>query len=397
MSEGPLRVALVTETFPPEVNGVAMTLGRMVEGLVDLGHAVHLVRPRQRHDEVPRRGTGLYETLVPGIPIPRYDGLRFGLPARALLVSQWHDERPDIVHVATEGPLGWSAVSAARALRLPVTSGFHTNFHAYSRHYGLGWLDGLVGRYLRKLHNRTDATLVPTENMARRLASEGYCSLAVVSRGVDTTLFNPRRRSKVLRASWGVREDGLAVCHVGRLAPEKNLDLVLRAFDSIRRVRPNARLIFVGDGPSRKALARNHPEHVFAGIRRGEELATHYASADLFLFPSLTETYGNVTAEALASGLGVVAYDCAAAAELIEENRNGCLVPTGDAEAFMKKARLLAASPDKLLRLRGEAVLSVSHLGWNQVHDCLVRTLRERIAHHKRRCLSEDGLLAILD
>ena len=392
-----LRIAVVTETFPPEVNGVAMTLGRMVDGLWRRGHAVHLVRPRQYRNEVAQRGDVLRETLVGGLPIPRYEGLRFGLPARATLQAEWQRERPDIVHVATEGPLGWSAINAAGALRLPVSSGFHTNFDAYSRHYGVGWLGNAITRYLRHLHNRTDTTLVPTQSLARRLRTAGYRNLAVVSRGVDTALFDPQRRSSALRAAWGLADDELAVCHVGRMAPEKNLDLVLRAFEAIRCVRPGARLIFVGEGPLRKPLMRRLPEHVFAGLRRGEDLATHYASADLFLFPSLTETFGNVTAEALASGLGVVAYDCAAAADLIEDHRNGCLAASGDADAFVKAALFLAANAAALSRIRGEAPASVAHLDWERIHDCFVETLRQHIAAHRRRRFAEEALIAALD
>lgn len=392
-----LRIAVVTETFPPEVNGVAMTLGRMVDGLWRRGHAVHLVRPRQHRDEVAQRGEGLRETLVGGLPIPRYEGLRFGLPARATLQDEWQRERPDIVHVATEGPLGWSAINAAGALRLPVSSGFHTNFDAYSRHYGIGWLGSAIARYLQHLHNRTDTTLVPTHSLARRLGAAGYRNLAVVSRGVDTALFDPQRRSAELRAAWGLADGELAVCHVGRMAPEKNLDLVLRAFEAMRRVRPDARLIFVGEGPLRKPLMRRFPEHVFAGLRRGEDLATHYASADVFLFPSLTETFGNVTAEALASGLGVAAYDCAAAADLIEDGRNGCLAAAGDANAFVKAALFLAANAGELSRIRGEAAASVAHLDWERIHDRFVETLRQRIAAHRRRRFAEDSLIAALD
>lgn len=392
-----MRVALVTETYPPEVNGVAMTLGRMVDGLRRRGHAVHLVRPRQQGEEVPAQTEGFAETLVRGLPIPRYEGLRFGLPARDALVAAWKRERPDIVHVATEGPLGWSAVNAARALGLPVSSGFHTNFDAYSRHYGFGWLRRPIAAYLRGLHNRTDATLVPTRSLVRDLATQGYRKLSVVSRGVDTWLFNPARRSESLRASWGAGPDDLVAAYVGRLAPEKNLHLVLAAFAAIRAVRPEARLLFVGNGPMAKTLAERHPEHLFAGLRRGADLAAHYASADLFLFPSLTETFGNVTAEALASGLGVVAYDCAAAADLIEDGLNGRLAPPGDAAAFMNTAATLAADRDGLARLRAQAAPSVAHLDWESIHDAFAAAIARTVATHKRRQHAENALVAALD
>ncbi|MBL8491583.1 MAG: glycosyltransferase, partial [Rhodocyclaceae bacterium] len=142
-----LRVAMVTETFAPEVNGVAMTLGRLVAGLRRRGHAVQLVRPRQHTDEAPSRDPRFEELLSSGLPIPNYPGLRFGLPAKGTLTRLWSRDRPDVVHVATEGPLGWSAVAAARKLKLPVSSGFHTNFDSYSRHYGIGWLKGSISRY----------------------------------------------------------------------------------------------------------------------------------------------------------------------------------------------------------------------------------------------------------
>ena len=393
----PLRVALVTETYPPEVNGVAMTLGRMVDGLLHRRHSVQLVRPRQNADDMESAGTGFDEILVRGLPIPGYGGLRFGLPAWGTLRREWLRQRPDIVHVATEGPLGWSAVGAARALQLPVTSGFHTNFEAYSRHYRLGWLKTSISYYLRKLHSRTDATLVPTHDLAQQLSAQGYRNLAVVSRGVDIRLFNPARRSDVLRTSWSARPGDLVVIHVGRIAAEKNLDLVLAAFAAIKAARPDAKLVFVGDGPLRKTLAARWPQHIFTGLRHGADLATHYASGDLFLFPSLTETFGNVTAEALASGLGVVAYACAAAADLIENGSNGRLAAPGDAAAFIAAAVALAADRRELALTRSLAAPSVAHLDWEHVHDCFADTLMQRIAAHKRRHHAENILVAALD
>lgn len=368
-----LAVALVTETYPPEVNGVAMTLGRMVAGLRQLGHRVTVFRPRQRQE------SDETDILLRGCPLPGYRGLRFGLPARGRLLRAWRRERPDIVQVATEGPLGASAIAAARRLGIPVVSEFHTNFHAYSRHYGFGWLEGLIAGHLRRLHNRSRFALVPTTAIADELSGQGYRSLRVISRGVDTLLFTPARRSAALRAQWGATEADLVVAYVGRIAPEKNLPLVLRAFAAISQARPDAKLLFVGDGPARKRLEAEHPQHLYAGMRRGEELAMYYASADLFLFPSLTETFGNVTAEALASGLAVLAYDHAAAAELIRDGDNGMLVQPGDDAAYLAAALRLATDAAAQARIRAQAAQSVAHLDWQRICEQLVAVFREAI------------------
>ncbi|TRZ67962.1 MAG: glycosyltransferase family 1 protein [Rhodocyclaceae bacterium] len=383
----PLRIALVTETYPPEINGVAMTLGRMVDGLLRRGHSVQLVRPRQATDDAanePASGSGVDEILVRGLPIPGYSGLKFGLPAKGRLVRLWWEARPDLVHVVTEGPLGWSAVAAARKLKLPVTSDFHTNFHSYCRHYGLGWLQSPMSAYLRHLHNHSSATLVPTQTLARNLDGEGYRNLAVVSRGVDIDLFNPGRRSIALRAIWGVAPDSLVVIYVGRLAPEKNLPVVLDAFAAIRAKRPDARLLLVGDGPMRGSLQTSCPDAIFAGMRTGNDLAAHYASADLFLFASLTETFGNVTSEALASGLAVLAYDCAAAADLIIDGSNGRTVPPGDAAAFVSAALALACDPKKSRQMRSRSARSVAHLDWELIHDRFEQTLAGAVGMHDK-------------
>jgi glycosyltransferase involved in cell wall biosynthesis len=304
---------------------------------------------------------------MPGLPLPGYPGLNFGWPAGRSLRRQWRSRRPDLVHVVTEGPLGWSAVNAARSLGIPVTSGFHTNFDRYSMHYGLGWMRPGVAAYLRTLHRRTLATMVPTEALAAELAGEGIDGVRVVGRGVDTRLFDPARRSSALRSAWRVAEGGLACLYVSRLAAEKNLALVEKSFAAIRAVRPDARMVWVGDGPSRSRLEAIHADHHFAGVRIGDDLAAHYASADLFLFPSLTETYGNVVAEAMASGLPVLAYRSAAAAELITSGVDGITVAPGDEQSYVAAALTLVSQAEHLPAMGQQARQVMLPRSWANV------------------------------
>ncbi|MBK7275292.1 MAG: glycosyltransferase family 1 protein [Betaproteobacteria bacterium] len=362
-----LRVAVVTETYPPEVNGVAATISRVVAGLRQRGHDPALVRPRQGPADRASAEGGAAEMLVRGLSIPRYPELRMGLPCRRALMRHWAMQRPDVVHLVTEGPLGWSALQAAARLGLPVVSDFRTNFHAYSSHYGVAWLRRPIMGYLRHFHNRTAATMVPTDALRGELAAGGFERLRVVSRGVDTALFDPARRSEALRASWGVAPHGPVVLYVGRLALEKNLGDLLAAFEAVRGVTPGACLVLVGDGPERASLQRRCPDAVFAGVRRGGDLAAHYASADLFLFPSLTETFGNVVPEAMASGLALVAYDCAAAAQLVRHAENGLIVRSGESRGFCAAAACLAANPPAARAMGVRARATARRLDWESI------------------------------
>jgi glycosyltransferase involved in cell wall biosynthesis len=376
----PLRIAIVTETYPPEVNGVASTVGHMVRGLRERGHAVQLIRPRQAGELQPDQSD---ELLVRGLAIPRYQELRLGLPAKRRLLRLWREQRPDIVHIVTEGPLGASGLRAARRLGLPVSSGFHTNFAAYSRHYGVGLMTRVVAGYLRSLHNRTDCTLVPTREMQQRLEGAGYRHVEVLGRGIDTGLFDPARRSEALRASWGAAPGDTVVLHVGRLAREKNLDLFAEAAQAMRSINPRVVVVIVGDGPEGEFLRRRHPDFHFAGMQTGEALATHYASADIFLFPSLTETFGNVTIEAMASGLAVCAWDYAAAASHIDHNISGLLVPRADPRAFIAQASALAGVSARIAALGQAARQAALELGWSHIHQRLEQILLEAIRRHQ--------------
>lgn len=362
-----LTLSLVTETYPPEVNGVAMTLSRFVTGLQQRGHRLHLVRPRQSAS-VSAPDPDPPALTVGGLRLPLYPELQFGLPAGRRIRRVWESLQPDIVYIATEGPLGWSALNAARALDIPALTGFHTNFHSYSGHYHLGLLTPLVKRYLRHFHRRSHCTLVPSPGVCEALSADGFGRVQVLPRGVDTVLFDLARRSPELRRQWGLEAADPAVLYVGRVAAEKNIQEALAAFRRIQQHRPEARFIIVGDGPLRTTLAREHPDLVFCDMRTGTALAEHFASADLFLFPSRTETFGNVTLEAMASGLPVVAYDYAAAAMHIHDGVNGVRVALEQPGEFARRAEQLAArDPGRLSAMGKAARAHTEGLGWDRV------------------------------
>lgn len=378
-------MVLVTETFPPEVNGVAMTLGRLVKGIASRGHQLLIVRPRQKMEEGFEEGEGIRERIVPGVPLPRYPDLRLGLPAGKTLRREFQSFRPDLVHIATEGLLGWSALRVACSNQLPVTSSFHTNFHTYGNHYGLGLLGRAGFAYLRAFHNRTLATFAPTREICRELDSRGMKRLRLLSRGVDGKLYSPDRRSEELRGIWGVGDSGPAVLYVGRLAAEKNIPLAVEAFRAFQSERPEARFVLVGDGPLRKSLQKANPDFHFAGMRHGEDLAAHYASGDLFLAPSETETYGNVVPEAMASGLIVVTYDYASGRERITSGEDGFLVPFGDGKAFVEQVRTLAKEPTAWATIREAAAARIKEQTWDVVVDQFIADLmdlRENFSIH---------------
>jgi glycosyltransferase involved in cell wall biosynthesis len=357
-----LHIELVTETYPPDVNGVALTVQSLENGLRQQGHTVGIIRP-QRDDESPRPDPGLL--LVEGAPIPRYPGLRFGLPAGKRLAARWMAQRPDAVYIATEGPLGWSALRACRRLGIPVATGFHTRFDDYVGRYGAGFLSPWVFSWLRRFHNKADATLVPTRELEDDLRQQGFRQVRRLGRAVDTRQFHPGWRDEALRAQWSPDGEPI-VLHVGRIAPEKNLPLAVRSFRALQAQRPGARFVWVGDGPARAELQAANPDFIFAGVQRGDALARHFASADLFCFPSLSETFGNVTLEAMASGLATVAFDYGAAREHLCNGAHGATVAFGDEAGFVDAFVATGLRPD-LAALGPTARQAVLHLEPGQV------------------------------
>jgi glycosyltransferase involved in cell wall biosynthesis len=362
-----LRIAVVTETWPPEVNGVAVTLSKLIHHLGNRHHSIQLIRPRQNKHDEGLEETNWTELLLRGLPIPRYPQLKLGLPSKKALIKAWSIRRPDLVHIATEGPLSWSALQAAHVLRLPVTSDFRTNFHSYCQHYGVGWLTKPIVAYLRKFHNRTAFTMVPTTEMKHQLEGFGFKNLKVVARGIDTQLFHPNKRSDVMRQSWHVTPETMVLLSVGRLAAEKNLDLTIRTYQALKAAGRDVKMVFAGDGPMRAVIEAKCPDALFVGMCTHEQLATLYASADLLLFPSLTETFGNVTLESLACATPVLAFDCAAAGEFITHKTNGWLAPCDDRQSYIQHALNITEKKSMLIQARTHTRSSIEHLGWDEI------------------------------
>ncbi|QIK38393.1 glycosyltransferase family 1 protein [Caldichromatium japonicum] len=392
LAGGPLKIAIVTETYPPEINGVANTMRYLATGMAARGHAVQVIRPRQPADATCVPDSSCEHHLVPGLPIPGYRSLRFGLPVYWRLRRLWKTNPPDLVYIATQGPLGHAALAAARSLKIPSVTGFHTHFQRYSQHYGLGLLTRQIEKRLKHFHNHSDATLVPTEELRAALIAEGFENVYVFGRGVDTEHFAPSRRSAELRRTWGCGPEDLAVLYVGRIAAEKNLALALAGFRAIQERRPEARFVLVGDGPEFGALKQQHPDLIFAGARRGDELAAHYASGDLFLFPSLTETFGNVVTEAMASGLPVIAFAYAAAGAYIRPWINGVPVALGDEDAFIAACVQCVDDPERLRRMGSEARKTMQDSGWERVLARAEELLCAVI--HQRRANNANGVLS---
>ncbi|MGJ8676589.1 MAG: glycosyltransferase [Akkermansiaceae bacterium] len=387
-----VRIEIITDTFLPDINGVAMTLGRFVEGLRSMGHLVYIM-----HTGV-ERGQG--ESVMKSMSLPGYPEVRMGLPSKLKLTKRWSKKKPDVIYVATESLMGLSAIKVANKMGIPVAAGFHTNFHTYLKKYKMGTMHSSAITYLRNVHSRADCTIVPSQDVKDMLEKEGFQNIKIVGRGVDTELFHPSKRCANLRMSWGARASTPVVMVVGRVAAEKNLQLAVRAFDQMRVKVPDLCCIMVGDGPLRQTLEHANPHIHFSGNQTGEELAKHYASADILLFPSETETFGNVLLEGMASGALTVAYDYAAAKVYMQHLVNGFAVPLGDEEMFVHCA--LKAVLDKQyqdLRIAGRETMksinwqAATSLFEQHLKHIMIDSNRTVIKRKKRKTLDVRTLI----
>ncbi|MFA6108616.1 MAG: glycosyltransferase family 1 protein [Candidatus Latescibacterota bacterium] len=361
-----MRVVLFTETFLPKVDGVVRTLCHLLEHLARKGHESLLLAPAP----APDRYADTRVEAVRAYPFPLYRELRLA-PPWTRIAGLVEGFEPDLVHLLNPISLGVAGLRWTRRRGLPLVASYHTDLPGYVRRYGFGGLTGATWALLRHLHNQADLNLVPSRAVHRELAGHGFERLAIWAHGVDAERFHPRFRDPELRRQWtlGVPEAPVLL-YVGRLAAEKRLDLLLPVVQTFRQIR----LVLVGDGPERSRLQRLFAgtPTTFTGFLQGEELARAYATADLFVFPSDTETFGNVVVEAMASGLPVVAAAAGGPLELVEDGRTGRLVPPGDPAALVRAVGELLRDPERAGELGRTGRTRAECLSWEEVLDTVI-------------------------
>lgn len=349
-----LRLALFTDTWSPQVNGVSRTLERLRSAVEARGGTTHVFTvddPALGPDAPPTDGV----TRARSVPFWAYPQLQLAWPSGRDVARELSAFRPTLVHVATEFGVGLAGRRVARSLGIPLVTSYHTSFAAYAQYYRLGLLARPGWQYLRWFHGAAARTYCPTEAIKSQIEAQGFQRVSVWSRGVDATRFSPAWRSSALRAQMGVYDDTLVVAYVGRLAPEKGLDAALTALQEVARARGGkVAFMFVGDGPYEGEVHDRTPEpRWLPGKLVGDDLSRAYASADVFLFPSTTDTFGNVMLEAMASGLPVIGADVGPTRELLGESR-GLLVPPDSSEG-LTAALLRCVDDRKLVRRMARA------------------------------------------
>jgi phosphatidylinositol alpha 1,6-mannosyltransferase len=339
-----VRIALVTDTYTPQVNGVTTVVVRIANVLREFGHNVAIVAPRYPGDA----SLDPAQLRIPSASFPPYPAIRLSLPQFAAVARFLDSFEPDVVHVATEGPLGLTGRRYAMRRRIPLITSYHTNFPQYARHYGAGIIEPLVWKWLRWFHRPAVLTQTPGEAVAHELERRGIGRPIVWGRGVDSEHFRPARRSAGWRRWLAGADDTAIVLHVGRLAPEKNIDVLAEAWTVAReRVGQRATFVIAGEGPERRRLLTHLPWVRQLGFLDRDKLADVYASADICVLPSRTETCGLVALEAMASGLAVVAADAGGFRESITHGRSGLLVAPDDAVGFASEILSLVIAPQR--------------------------------------------------
>jgi len=372
--DAPLRIALFSEVYWPMVSGVGVTLLRLTEALQARGHQVRVYSATY---PLPPEGDRPEVHRSPSVPFFLYPDVQWAFPRLRDVVEDLSRFRPDVVHVATEFSLGIAGVKAARQLSVPIVASAHTDYDQYAVRYGVTWALRAGWHYLRWFYGQAHRVLCPSRIYEEHLHSRGVTHTGVWSRGVDPGEFHPRFRSEAYRARFGVGANDLLVTYIGRIAREKNLELLLRAWETLVGSRGGAQLVLVGRGPLEDEIRRRElPGVHVTGLMKGRELAEAYASADIFTFPSPTETFGNSLLEAMGSGLPSLVAAAGGVLEFAEHGRNAWLVAPNSTEAITDGLGRLLADAALRRRLAEGALQTAGERRWDVVYDRLVADYR---------------------
>ncbi|HEY7683182.1 MAG TPA: glycosyltransferase family 1 protein [Gemmatimonadales bacterium] len=378
-----MRIALFSEVYWPMVSGVGVTLDRLTRELLARGHAVRVYSATY---QLPAGMPDRPEVhRSPSIPLFIYPDVQWAFPRQREIVADLALFQPDVVHVATEFALGLAGVKAARQLGVPVIASAHTDYQKYAQRYGVAFVLQMGWIYLRWFYQHAGRVLVPSRIYERYLNSRGVAHTGLWTRGVDPAEFHPRFRSDAYRARFGVGPDDMLVTYIGRLAKEKDLPRLVSAWETLGKARGRAQLVLVGQGPLEEELRhRELPGVHVVGLLSGRELGEAYASADVFVFPSSTETFGNSLLEAMASGLPSLGVSAGGVLEFAESGVNALLVPPHDTVELRRALTRLLADPELRTRLARGALVTAESRRWDRIYDALIEDYR-RTADSRRR------------
>jgi glycosyltransferase involved in cell wall biosynthesis len=377
-----VRIALFSEVYWPMVSGVGVTLLRLTRALEQRGHQVRVYSASYA---LPDGQTDRPEVhRSPSIPLFLYPDVQWAFPRLREIVQDLEEFRPDVVHVATEFALGLSGLKAARQLKVPIIASAHTDYDKYAARYGVDWALRVGWHYLRWFYGQAHRVLCPSRIYQEHLKSRGVTHTGVWSRGVDPAEFHPRFRSEAYRRELGLGPGDLLVTYIGRIAREKNLRHLLTAWEALTPELGSAALAFVGRGPLEDEIRRRRiPGVHVTGLLHDRELSAAYASADLFVFPSATETFGNSLLEAMGSGLPSLAAAAGGVLEFARHNRNAWLVAPNSAPALTQGLRRLLHDPGLRQRLSQGGLATAEERSWDQVYDQLIEDYREAIENKR--------------
>ena len=371
-----MRIALFSEVYWPMVSGVGVTLRNLTHALEGRGHQVRVYTATYQSPDGSPIPAEVHQS--PSVPLFLYPDVQWAFPRAREVARDLADFAPDVVHVATEFAMGLAGLKAARTLGVPVVASAHTDYERYVSRYGVEWAWGMGWRYLKWFYGKAGRVLCPSKVYEQHLRSRGIANTGLWTRGIDCETFNPKHRSSGYRELFGVGSDDLLVTYVGRLAAEKDLTRLLDAWDSLGARRRNAQLVLVGQGPMAKEIvARKIPGVHLTGLLTGRDLSEAYASADLFVFPSTTETFGNVVLEGMASGLPSVVAGAGGMLDFCEDGANSLLVRPGDTRHLADQLARALSDAELRRRLSAAGLATAHGRRWDAIWDGVTRVYTE--------------------